>query len=111
METPSGHLLHILSEPPTSVVDQNVYKWQVGDIFTSQQLPDYPYCVLLDVDDEGHTLALKISDEVPPVEDGKQPAYIALGPNGLNVSEIEFGLGKVGIHVSDFSKLALHSLR
>lgn len=99
METSSGHLLHILSEPPTSVDDKNVHKWQVGDIFTSQLLSNNPYCVLLDIDDEGHTLALKISDEVPPVENGKQSAYIALGPNGLNVSEIEFGLGKVDIHV------------
>jgi hypothetical protein len=65
------NLLRVLTQPPTPVVRQKTPKWQTGDIIWTRSAPETThFFILLDVNDEGHTLALRLTDQHPWAKDG-----------------------------------------
>jgi hypothetical protein len=98
------NLLRVLIQPPTPVVRQKATKWQTGDIIWTRAAPETThFFVLLDVNDEGHTLALRLPDQHPWARDGD---YLFLTGDDMNTRSGTHPLASVTIaRYLDLSRL------
>jgi hypothetical protein len=80
------HLLYVLSEPPIPVAQTKLHGWSVGDVLSS---PDNPALsssdrfVVLDVNENGRIMALKISEMSAKLNLLVRPAAIELKELGV----------------------------
>ena len=89
------HLLYVLSEPPVPVAQTKLHGWNVGDVLSSPKNPTLSSSnrfVVLDVNQDGRVMALKISEMSEKLDLSARHAVIELKELGLSEPILESGI-------------------
>ena len=88
------HLLYVLSEPLIPVAQTKLHGWSVGDVLSSPQNPALSSSdrfVVLDVNQDGRVMALKISEMTAKLD--LSARYAVIEVKELGISEPTFHSG------------------
>jgi hypothetical protein len=84
-------LLRALSHPPQPVTGKWTHNWRTGNILAALISEQLCFYLLMDVDDSGHSLALRISNEYPETDGKNIPEALDVSSIGVDEEELGFG--------------------